>query len=68
MARKRATPKKNLVASVLVVYRDAEGDWRWSARAGNYETVADSSEGYVNKMYALKMAKNLFPGVPYEFH
>ena len=68
MAKKRTPPKKNLVASMIVIYQDAEGDWRWSARAGNYEIVADSSEGYVNRMYTLKIAKKLFPGVPYEFH
>lgn len=50
----------------VVVYRDAEGDWRWKAVAANGKIIADSAEGYVNKSYALKMARNLHPGVHLE--
>jgi uncharacterized protein YegP (UPF0339 family) len=47
----------------VAVYRSDDGDWRWSARAANNKIVADSAEGYRNRMYALKMARALFPGV-----
>jgi uncharacterized protein YegP (UPF0339 family) len=48
------------VASVRV-FEDAAGEWRWAARAGNHETVADSAEGYVNHGDALAAATTLFP-------
>ena len=59
--------KKSLVASLLVVYKDAGGEWRWKALASNNEIVADSGEGYNNKAYTLKVGKQLFPSLPYEF-
>ncbi len=31
------------------IYRDSAGEYRWRMRADNYETIADSSEGYVKK-------------------
>lgn len=31
---------------VLVLYRDDDGDWRWSFKSGNGLVTADSSEGY----------------------
>lgn len=45
------------------VYRDSAGEWRWTRRAGNGETVSDSAEGYVNAAHALNMAEDLNPGV-----
>jgi uncharacterized protein YegP (UPF0339 family) len=48
-------------ADKVIVYEDAENDWRWRAVAGNNKTVADSSEGYENKSYAISAAAKLFP-------
>lgn len=64
MGRPRKQP---LVASVVAVYKDGNEEWRWTAYAANNRKVADSGEGYVNKQYARKIAKQLFPGVPVEF-
>ncbi len=33
----------------FVLYEDKRGEWRWNLKAGNGETVADSSEGYKSK-------------------
>jgi len=43
------------------IYRDAAGEWRWSAFAGNNEKVADSGEGYEHQTHAHDMADDLFP-------
>lgn len=34
------------------VYPDQEGDWRWRLRAANGEIVADSAEGYEERVGA----------------
>lgn len=34
------------------VYPDQEGDWRWRLRASNGEIVADSAEGYEERIEA----------------
>lgn len=47
--------------NVVRIYRDAAGEWRWSAIARNGKVVADSAEGYRNRSYCLKMARELFP-------
>lgn len=52
--------KKPLVASVTV-YEDHKGEYRWGAFAANGERVADSGEGYVNRSWAKRMAKELYP-------
>ena len=39
------------------IYRDASGEWRWRAVAGNGQIVADSSEGYKRKWNAKRAAK-----------
>ena len=31
------------------IYTDKAGEYRWRMRADNYETIADSGEGYVKK-------------------
>jgi uncharacterized protein YegP (UPF0339 family) len=38
------------------VFRGKDGDWYWSAVAGNGEIVADSAEGYVDRSYCIKKA------------
>ena len=53
-------PKKPVVASVQI-YQDEKGEYRWRARAGNNKTVADSGEGYVNRAWAKRMAKEMYP-------
>ncbi len=47
----------------LRVYRDAGGEWRWSAVAGNGEKVGDSGEGYVSKSNALRAARQFRDGL-----
>ena len=53
-------PKKPVVARVNV-YQDVYGEYRWTALAANNKKVADSGEGYVNKAWAKRMAKEMFP-------
>lgn len=31
------------------LYKDIDGEWRWSLRAANGRKIADSGEGYKNK-------------------
>ncbi len=31
------------------IYQDNRGEWRWTLKAGNHETIAVSSEGYHNR-------------------
>jgi hypothetical protein len=31
------------------LYKDIKDEYRWRFRADNYEIIADSSEGYINK-------------------
>lgn len=31
------------------MFRDSKDEWRWQLRAANNETIAVSSEGYVNR-------------------
>ncbi len=47
----------------LRVYRDSSGDFRWSCKAGNGETIADSSEGYASKSNALRAARQFRDGL-----
>jgi len=49
------------VVTKVEVYCDVAGEWRWRARAGNNEIVADSAEGYADKSTAVEMARMLFP-------
>lgn len=34
----------------LFFYPDADGEWRWQARAGNSEITATGAEGYKNRV------------------
>jgi uncharacterized protein YegP (UPF0339 family) len=34
----------------FVMYRDVQGFWRWHLRAANGRKLADSGEGYCNRM------------------
>jgi uncharacterized protein YegP (UPF0339 family) len=53
-------------AAKVTVYKDAAGEWRWSARDTNGERVADSGEGYVDRGWAIKAASDLFPDAAME--
>jgi uncharacterized protein YegP (UPF0339 family) len=66
--KKKSAAKKVEIVEVVQVYQDAEGDWRWRGVAGNGKTVAESGEGYRNRMYAAKMAKALNASARLEWH
>lgn len=61
-------PPEPVVVARVAVYRDELWEWRWKALARNNKIVADSAEGYNNKMYAIKVARSLYPAVPVEIH
>lgn len=50
-------------AHTVRVYTDASGEWRWTRRAGNGETVSDSGEGYTRFDACLSMAEEINPEV-----
>lgn len=54
------------VVKKVRVYLDAAGEWRWTARSTNGRNLADSGEGYRNHADAMKIAADLFPGIPIE--
>jgi uncharacterized protein YegP (UPF0339 family) len=49
------------MAERVELYRDREGGWRWRRVAVNEEVIAESGEGYVNKLHAVRMAAQLNP-------
>lgn len=65
---KKATAKKVEIVTVVEIYEDAEGDWRWRGKAANGKVVTESGEGYRNRMYAQKMARALCAGARVEWH
>lgn len=40
----------------FLVYRDANGLWRWTLKAANHKVIADSAEAYAKRSHALSMA------------
>lgn len=46
------------------LYKDAASQWRWTLKAANHKTVADSGEGYWNKTDAVA-GINLVKGASY---
>lgn len=40
----------------VTVWRDGDGDWRWTRRASNGKRVAVSGEGYRRRAHAIRMA------------
>lgn len=49
------------------VYQDKADEWRWRLRANNYETIADSGEGYKEKsdcLHGIELVKELAPNAP----
>lgn len=72
MAEAKGKPKprakaKPLVAEKIIVYRDQNGEWRWNTVAANNKIVSESSEGYRNRNYTLRMAREMNPGLPSEW-
>lgn len=37
----------------FILYKDADGQWRWNFNANNNKIIAMSSESYINKTDAL---------------
>ncbi len=56
------------------LYRDDKGEWRWTARAGNGEPLAVSSEGYEHRTDCADAAHQVVGGMtqgmvrPHERH
>ena len=49
------------------IYTYTSGEYRWRLRAANYETIADSGEGYVKKSdceHGLELVKRDAPAAP----
>jgi uncharacterized protein len=46
-------------AGKAVVYRDAQGLWRWRLVAANGDITATSGEGYTHRQHALEMATRM---------
>ena len=57
--RKKPAVKKPPEVVEVQVYQDAEGDYRWRGLAANGKIISESGEGYVNRMFAKKMAHAL---------
>ncbi len=37
----------------FILYKDKQGEWRWTFRAANHEAICVSSEGYTTKQSAV---------------
>jgi uncharacterized protein YegP (UPF0339 family) len=51
--------KKDPVVTLVQVYKDEAGEYRWRGLAANNKVISESGEGYNNRMYAKKMARAL---------
>jgi len=45
----------------VLLYRDKQGEWRWTLRAKNGRILANCGEGYKNATHCRTMARKLFP-------
>lgn len=43
------------------IYMDVNGYWRWRVHSGNGHILAESGEGYRDRIRAVRMAESLFP-------
>jgi uncharacterized protein YegP (UPF0339 family) len=50
----------------FVIWKDADGQWRWTLRARNGRIVADSSEGYRSRRACVAMCTKINPNIPRE--
>ena len=41
------------------IYKDLNGEWRWQMTSANGNIVADSSEGYKNRIDAIREIENI---------
>lgn len=51
------------------LYKDKAKEYRWRLRADNYEIIADSAEGYINKSdceHGIELVKSLAPDAEVE--
>jgi hypothetical protein len=65
-AKKTRRPRTSKAAKPAVqalVYRDPQGFYRYSAHDEDGKIVGDAEEGYRNRMYAGKIARERYPGV-----
>jgi len=47
-------PDSHLITTMyFVLYKDKQGEWRFTYRAANHEAICVSSEGYTSKQSAL---------------
>ena len=46
----------------IELYVDGSANYRWRAKSANGRIVAESGEGYENRVDAVEMAIGLFPG------
>lgn len=51
----------------VIVFKDEDAQWQWSALSKSGKSVAKSPEGYRNRAYAMKMAKDEYPDVEAEY-
>jgi uncharacterized protein YegP (UPF0339 family) len=49
------------VIAKVIIYRDIIGEWRLTAKAANGEPIVSSSEGYENRSWAIRVAREVFP-------
>lgn len=45
-------------------YKARDGQWRWRLRARNGRIIADSAEGYANKVNVWRAVRNLKKAFP----
>jgi len=53
----------------FVLYKDHSAHFRWRFKANNGQTIADSAEGYANKIdciYGINFVKQNSPSAPIE--
>jgi hypothetical protein len=55
--------KKTKPAVLALVYRDPQGFFRYSLHDASGKLVGDAEEGYKNRMYAGKVARQRYPGI-----
>jgi len=68
MAEKKKSAPKVVAVEKVAIYKDESGDWRWKALSANNRIVASAGEGLRNRMYARKVAHDLYPAAEIEWH
>lgn len=55
------------MAADFEVRKDNKGEWYWTFQADNNETIARSSESYINRrdcLHSIRIVKELSPNAP----